>query len=258
MTSRLFTFVISIIFFAVCFQQSCWSEELTPDDEKWLYSIVEKVKKLTEEGEIEAAENEILKVRKRFPVQLSLALGDTYLNKRYYEEAKQEYEKVSEYDHTEARAHAQLSVIYLHLGNPQKALEEGKLAFEYNADYAGYHYLKSVMLAKDGNYEESIIAAKKAIEINPDYALFWFYLGELHKKMGNQDEALNAYLKAISQDDAKLSAESWATMLPLLFDKKEKAIELLEKYIKLHPDNDKLIVILDRLIANHPTPTPQT
>ena len=209
---------------------------------------------LKEDGEVEEA---IRSYRKAIEVKPDfadayLALGIVLKKGGEVEEAIRSYRKAIE-------VKPDFADVYLNLGNALK--EEGEVeeairsyrkAIEVKPDFADVYLNLGIVLKGEGEVEEAIASYRKAIEVKPDFLVAYLNLGNVLEEEGELVEAIESYLKAteVKPDfaDAYLKAAQAYRRLGLqeitLSFSSPIALDLLQKYIRLKPEEAKSIPTL--------------
>jgi tetratricopeptide (TPR) repeat protein len=124
-------------------------------------------------------------------------------------------------------------------GESEKAMEEIERNLEADPESATFHYLHAYALVAESKPDEALTAIEKTLENDPSFEGAAFLKGRILEQKGDLDGAIELYQQEADtassvqvQTDALLS-------LAIAFenqDRKEDAIEALERVIELAPD----------------------
>jgi tetratricopeptide (TPR) repeat protein len=101
-------------------------------------------------------------------IQTYLSEGQTYLNEKDFERAKEVYAKALELDPNIVQAHSALGYIYAMQGKLQEALEENLKVLELAPNDYATHKNLAMIYQQLGRIEEAITEAEIALELAPE------------------------------------------------------------------------------------------
>lgn len=165
-----------------------------------------------------------------------IELQDTYLRANQakllgkYDKAAELYQSVIESQPTMAAAHHDLARVYLALDDPDSAIKSCKKALSFAPDEVWYVVTLSEIYLATEQYSDQVKMLKKAITMSEEPHLYdrWAAAAELS---GDQAEVAMAYELAMDRYGMN---DDWVDALIdayLKDDKKDKAEQLLEKYV---------------------------
>jgi tetratricopeptide (TPR) repeat protein len=98
-----------------------------------------------------------------------------------------------------AKAHNDLSILFLKAGKVQDAMKEYRKAVEFNSNKNNFelHYNFGNILATQGHYDEAIIQYNQVLRIQPHNAVVHFNLAILLLQQEKKDDALNHFQEAV-------------------------------------------------------------
>ncbi|OGW75920.1 MAG: hypothetical protein A2Z72_08770 [Omnitrophica bacterium RBG_13_46_9] len=144
--------------------------------------------------------------------RLYLNLGNTYFEKRQYDKAIEQYEKVISIDENYAVAYGNIGVAYVSKGNLSEAEKFLKKAVALDHNYPLAHYSLGSLYRKTGRAKEAIDELEISVKQLPQYYPSLNLLGELY----------------LNQDD------------------KKRAIELFQRSLQVMPDQPHIRSLLER------------
>ena len=104
-----------------------------------------------------------------------------------------------------------------------------------------------VCYAKNGSWEDSVYYCERIIKINPSFADAYNQYGLAMYCKGDISEAIKLYSKALSLDKENPDIYTNLAFAYEKLDEKEKATELLNKFLNKFPTNEKTKQIEDHL-----------
>jgi tetratricopeptide (TPR) repeat protein len=166
--------------------------------------------------------------------------GDFLLREGKFNESKEAFEKVLQYDNSKYPVWEQLMVLYVQLGQWQSLADKSKDAIEtfptqptlyfYNG-YANY------MLKEYAKAEESFVAGKDLVVDNENLLLqFYTSLGDTYYKLKKYSESDAAFDKALSiAPNNTIALNNYAYYLSERNTNLEKARDLISRANRLEP-----------------------
>lgn len=114
-------------------------------------------------------------------------------------------------------------------------------------------YLQAIALAEGGQYDDAYKILQNILDGHPSFYIAWLDLGNVLSYMGKNEEACNAYLEfeKHTNDTVELS-KSWHNRANVLFrqGKKEQALELYGKTLKICPDEFNPLIMVSQLLID--------
>lgn len=220
-------------------------------------------------------------------------LATEYLGAGRFEDARRELETTLRLDPAHRQARINLGVLYARTGRKEKALEIFQALLKEGGRDPVVFYNAGLVLREMERPEEALPLLEKAVELKPDNADYQFLLGQTYQALKRFDEALSAYRKSLklNPDNPKahvnmgtifweqkhfyfadaafrrayeLAPESTLVLSNLVssnmvFQNYDQAIELLEEWLKLEPDNPNARQLLTaaRRLQKIPKKTPE-
>lgn len=103
------------------------------------------------------------------------------------------YRNILDHGETSVRAHNNLGIAYMNLGNYTAAMEQLQLALQSPAPVAETHQDIAALLAKNADgrshLDEEIIEMKRALDIKPDFAPAYDGLADIYGYKGDKEQA---------------------------------------------------------------------
>ena len=132
------------------------------------------------------------------------------------------YEYTLNYAHT-ARLHNNLGMAYAEAGQFNKAIEQYEKSLEIVNIYPEIFHNLANVYKSIGETDQAIKYYEQAIELDPGFHFSYGFLVELYLKKAD-----------------KVEAES-------TLEQKEKAVQLLEKYLQIYPNNDSVKAMIEQI-----------
>jgi tetratricopeptide (TPR) repeat protein len=164
--------------------------------------------------------------------------GVELLDKFYYAEAKSALERAIALDSTFAMASARLAILYQRSGNDAAASREIAEAVRKSAHATQREQLFIRMFNHDIHFRNTLAAAvaDSLIMLYPKEAEVYVLRGKYYELSKRYDQALALYEKAMTMDTSYAPAVMSLGYAYSAQGQVEKAIEAMERYIRLAPD----------------------
>ena len=172
------------------------------------------------------------------------------------EEAVQLYKKAIKLDKSFALAYAGISsarvtqsyYLWRELDKINLFLNEGKkyaeIAIELAPNDADAHFAMGFYQLRVDDAEGAYNSQKTAIKLNPSHAHAHDEIGDVYNyKYGDLDRALFWYGKALKRDPALIPANTYTIEIALKKGQVNKALDLVDKAIKMHPRAADFIIL---------------
>ena len=164
-------------------------------------------------------------------------LGNSFDEKKDYENAEKCYRKSSEFNPDYAEAHNNLGNLLDDLGRYDEAEKEYREAIRIDPDYAEAHNNLGNLLGDLEQYSEAEKEYREAIRADPDFAIAHYNLGILLDGLERYGEAEKEYREAIRADpDLALSHYNLGILLNGL-ERYDEAEEEYREAIRADPDH---------------------
>ena len=175
-------------------------------------------------------------------------LGKFYYGKGRIDEAIKEFKQVVKFTPNNYRGYNNVGAMYYALGQLSDAREMFENSLQVQPNYYTYSNL-GVLYYKEGNYDKAAQMYREALKINNNDYLMWGNLAVAqHYIPGKSNESLETYNKAISmaEKEMKVNANDPEIISNLAgyyadVDDTTNAIELLNKSLKIAPDNSAVM-----------------
>lgn len=178
-------------------------------------------------------------------------LGAFYFSQQRYEDALKQFEKVVELTPDNYRGYNNLGGTFIILKKWKDAQNIFEKSLNIKPNAIAYSNLASIYFSFDKNYSNAINMYKKALEFrNNDYRLWTNLALSYRRSPGRKLESVRAYQKAAELAEAErevnpndeILLSRLAGIYSVLGDS-IKAIPLIEKSIKLAPDNSNILAL---------------
>lgn len=187
--------------------------------------------------------------------------GITLLQEGKYNEAINDFEKVTGLDPDFNGVWFHLGFCYDNLYHDEKAVECYEKAIKADPkNHEAYYNLGNKYLdisdpfiddEEYGDYPKAIEYYKKAIEIEPDFSFAWNNMGFCYSKLNEHGKALECHLKAIECDPANQSAWKNTGNDYYFLGNHLEAIEHYEKAIELDPKDNMSWICLRTTVESY-------
>ena len=211
------------------------------------------------------------------------ALGNVYVKSGDDEKAIPYYEQIINFYPHDIEAMNSLGAIYRRIKQYQKSVEILKKA-QNEQNISSVNYNLGFTFKEMGNYEDAIECFESVITENPDDVLTYNHLGSIYLMQKNYEKSINAFKHGLQVDQnhpilnynlARCYAESknyresikyfekalrtrpgWIEAVRDFSDvlvkcqKNSSAQELVERTIKMHPQNAELLCILGNIFLS--------
>ena len=165
--------------------------------------------------------------------------GVTQWEKFYYPEAKRFFEEALRHDSTFALAWCRLAMVDAASGSAGNALGAMKEAVRLSGGATQREQLFIAMwhARLDFDNDRAASAADSLISLYPDEKEAYLFRGALYEEMDkNYDAALGCYRKAVGADSEYAQAVMSLGYAYSTLGDQQKAVELMQRYIRLAPD----------------------
>jgi tetratricopeptide (TPR) repeat protein len=149
---------------------------------RWMNTHIEKY--LEKKKDIRPQKKKDRKLKKHFTA------GRKFYNKRMYNRALQEFDRVVKIDPNNFRALYWRGRVYLKMGHYDKATADFKMVVKLKPHYVRPYHNLGWLYYQKGKYEESIRYLNKAIELEPNNGWAYYTRGRSHFKKGDLERAL--------------------------------------------------------------------
>lgn len=146
--------------------------------------------------------------------EVTEALADAYLAAKYYDAARQEFEKLINTNGNSAASYVQpITISIQFLQDPTTAKLLAEQAVKNNPNSPEANNLLAWALLESGEYQSAKDVLQRVTAANPDYAPAYLNLGKLAEKESQNDKALEyyktAYEKSPHSEIGALAAENY-------------------------------------------------
>ena len=138
---------------------------------------------------------------------------------------------------------------YYLLDRYEEAVDKMDEALLQDAHNSRLHYLKADCLYRLNRYEEAEKHARLALHYQYSEVSCLFLLGNIYIKMKYDAKAEEMFLKVLQLEPENLTVMSRYAYLMLNTGKKEKALQLIEKALRISP-NDETANQMKKIYAN--------
>ncbi|MFH1679436.1 MAG: protein kinase, partial [Candidatus Eisenbacteria bacterium] len=164
--------------------------------------------------------------------------GEEYLNKFYWDESKQSFEKAIAHDSTFALAYFRLALhaYYNNLPGQDRMLAK---AVEYSGNVTDQQrrHIAVQEAILTGDYERGIAELKEIAALYPDDKTAWLRLGIIHGfTLGRYEESIPFFEKAIEVDPLYKVGYNMLAYAYRAVGETEKSLWAINQYISMAPD----------------------
>ena len=92
-------------------------------------------------------------------------------------------------------------------------------------------------MINEGDLDNALSEFNMVIKHHPELSYAYYYIGDIYTQQNLPNEALDYYLKAIKHGIPDITAYKEVVELYISMNKKKKAVEIVEQYKKLKPDD---------------------
>lgn len=169
-----------------------------------------------------------------------------------YENAKQSFAEAERLNPTNPVISLMNARLALTQNDIEAAREFIATALGKKSNYLEAHFLLSQIEAAHGNLAEAIVAAKNSALLAPDNPGIFFQLGLLYYNAKRYQDAITALEQAIILVPEYSNAKYFLGLTLEKVGRRDEAIGLFEDILKLNPDNQEVVLILDNLKQGKP------
>lgn len=164
--------------------------------------------------------------------------GMQLMEKLYYRQAAERFEKAVELDSNFVMAYSNLARSYAGLGFSDKAKEAQEKAYSLKENVSERErlYIELVHATEEGDTASTRKMARAYIENYPNYREGYLYLGGMEAEEGNYEVAIELMLKAAKIDPEFANAQNLLGYYNFYLGRYDEALVHLENYSQLAPD----------------------
>lgn len=153
--------------------------------------------------------------------------------KGYYQEAAESFEKALDYDSTFAMAYYSLAI------TKDRSYLNDAIKYADNTTKKEFYYIKAMEALVDGNTDSAMVLYYKLVKRYPDEKEAYVSLARLSSKKSEFRQAITYYEKAIELDSLYKSAYNDLAYTYYRINDLERALETIDKYIEIAPEESK-------------------
>ncbi|MDE0571638.1 MAG: tetratricopeptide repeat protein, partial [Verrucomicrobiales bacterium] len=187
-----------------------------------------------EEAEI-AFRNALKKTRNSS--ELYAGLGETFLQRKLYDDAVSYFKRSSEMKPANASYKISLAKAYQSLGQLKDAEKYFQLAIDTNPQRANSFYHYGLFMEEKGEIQNAISSHRKALELDNSLDKARYSLGKLFEETGRLDDAITEYTFVLKHDANNAALHLALGKLLLNSNNSSKAVFHLNKAVGLMPQN---------------------
>ena len=150
-----------------------------------------------------------------------------------------------------AKAYFNRGNSYLGKKNYDKAIDNYNKAIEYKCDFAEAYFKMGYSYACKQDYTEALKWFNKAVDLNPKEIQAWDCKGDMHHYKGELDNAIKCYSNIIHLDSKHANSHY---KIAIIYEQKgeiDEAIEWLNKAINLDPEHPNFYLNMGTIIKEH-------
>lgn len=174
---------------------------------------------------------------------LKMMYGSLLITQQKEEEAKFQFQLVTEMEPGNITAWQQLLGIALKANNTEEVIRICKTSIELFPDSPEFHFYLGIAYYQESRYQDALDTYYAGIEIIPDENTpmksdFYGQIGDIYYQMGQMDDVYKAYDEALKYNDKNIMVlNNYSYFLSL--DKKDlkKAERMSSQTIRMEPDN---------------------
>lgn len=169
-----------------------------------------------------------------------LAAGNKLFNQGKYQEALEEFEKISAENPLFYQIHLNIGNCHYELGDIEKAIEHYQIVLENDPHSSDALISLGNIYLEKGDLEKGLSYIRQIKEEEISNPLTFYNIGTLFFNKGNTDLAIEYYAKAIESDPNLSDAYYQIALCYVQKNNKEKAIANFEKFLEIQPDSPKV------------------
>jgi len=175
---------------------------------------------------------------------LNLLYGQFLISQEKWEEARFQFQLVTEADPENLQAWRLLMEIAVKEGNADEIIRICNSALAVFSDNPEFYFYKSSAYYQQKNYSEALETLQEGIQYIPEenkssLSIFYGQIGDLYHQMNKKEESYQAYDKSLEYDENNiLVLNNYAYFLSLDKEQLDKAERMSAKCIKMQPKND--------------------
>ncbi|MEK7671435.1 MAG: tetratricopeptide repeat protein, partial [Bacteroidota bacterium] len=148
-------------------------------------------------------------------------------------------ERAIELDSNSAEGHTALGTALAYKGFIEEAIPEFEMATELNPSYFLALGTLVNLHVNRGALDEALLWAKKVTILNPGFPVNYALMGEIYRQFGDFTRAEEFLMKALQLQPDLLDAHQFLSLLHLVQNKKEQAIEEIKKAVASTADDPR-------------------
>lgn len=149
----------------------------------------------------------------------------------------------------DAKAHVQLGLAQVQLGEDSKAIKEFKQAIKLDPKHSDAHYNLGLVYKDQGKTNEAEKELKATVKIYNGYALAYYELGQIYLDQKDYDQAIKAFNNCIKADQFLADGHYYLGVAYEKNGEKDLAVREYNETIKYIPDHSDAKKALNRLGA---------
>lgn len=175
---------------------------------------------------------------------LYVLLGELYLQRKDYKQAKAYLDRAQELSPKDAYAFYYKGRVQEATGDTARAIRNYKLALEQLPDFMQPQRELAGILVNRGDYEAARPYLKAAEKLDPKDGRLWYYKGLLYQATQKQDSALLSFNRAVALNDTLYGAHYRLGMAAYVQGNTDTAIVHLEKVYPKYKKEPKFLSTL--------------
>mgnify|MGYP005748814869 CR=1 FL=1 len=175
---------------------------------------------------------------------LYVLLGELYLHRKDYKQARLYLDKAQELSPKDAYAYYFKGRVLEASGDTARAIRNYRLALEQLPEFMHAQRDMAGVLVSQGKYEAARPYILSAEKLDPKDAQLWYYKGLLYQAAQKQDSAMISFNRAVALNDTLYSAHYKLGMAAYALANNEAALSHLEKVYPRYKNEPKYLSTL--------------
>lgn len=175
------------------------------------------------------------------------SLGAIFRRLKRYEESIQILQRALDEGRQTAAVNYNLGFTYKEMGDFDDAIDAFTAVINENpSDVLAYNHMGSIYLAEK-QYDKAIASYRKGLQVDPNHPILNYNLACTYNQAKMPNDAIRCFEKTLKVKPGWVEAIKDYSSVLINCQKTKEASDLVQKSIKLHPNDPKLLSMLGRI-----------